>query len=102
MQKPDLSKTKKKVVSNTKTEFTFNFSNDCVLVVAYDTASGSVQKKNAECSTDECVDKKFPVQLSKAFGIRFVAIFTELHVLARVHFTFSLNTRTLFPMCVFA
>lgn len=90
-QKPDLSKTKKKVVSNTKTEFTFNFSNECVLVVAYDTSSGSVDKKNAECATDECVDKKFPSTLTKTFGIRFVRIVAKLHFLAPVYFAFSLH-----------
>ena len=93
-QKPDLGKTKKKVVSNTKTEFTFSFSNECALVVAYDTSSGGVEKKSAECATDKCVDKKFPDLLAKSFGIRFVAIATELHVLARVYFAFSLHAHT--------
>ena len=82
VQKPDYSKTKKKVVSNSKAQFTFEFKNGCVAVLAYDITSGSVEKVSADCGTGECVDKTIPSQLvataKAATGARFAAIFTKL------------------------
>ena len=105
MQKPDYSKTKKKVVSNTKTEFTFEFPNGCVAVVAFDTTSQSVEKISADCGTDECVDKKFPSQLAAmakaATGARFAAIFTKLYVLTVLHSTPSLRAYTVLDIFAF-
>ena len=95
MQKPNYSNTEKKVVSNTKTHFIFEFENGCVAVLAYDTTSGSVQNVSADCGTDKCVDQELPSELTAiASGARFAAIFTKLFALTLLHSTPSLQAYT--------
>ena len=61
------SMTTKAIISNTKTSYTYKFSNDCVAKLVYDTSTNVAKLDSAKCPTDECADKQLPSEV-KALG----------------------------------
>ena len=67
---PVYSKTKKKIVDNSKTSYMFWFPNNCVAHIVYDSTKGSAVFKLLKCPDDKCMDHEGSDPMLKHFQER--------------------------------